>query len=72
MVKHYAVKAGVSEAERVTPHVLRHTFATDLLRETSNIRLVQKALGHSDLSTTMVYTHVFDEEMEHALRRFGG
>jgi site-specific recombinase XerD len=69
MVKHYAVKAGIAEAERVTPHVLRHTFATDLLRETKNIRLVQKALGHSDVSTTMIYTHVFDEELEEALRR---
>jgi site-specific recombinase XerD len=69
MVKHYAVKAGVSEAERTSPHVLRHTFATDLLRETKNIRLVQKALGHSDVSTTMIYTHVFDEELEAALRR---
>lgn len=69
MVKHYALKAAISEAERVTPHVLRHTFATDLLRETKNIRLVQKALGHSDVSTTMVYTHVFDEELEEALRR---
>jgi len=69
MVKQYAVKAGVSEADRVTPHVLRHTFATDLLRETKNIRLVQKALGHSDVSTTMIYTHVFDEELEEALRR---
>lgn len=69
MVKQYAVKAGVSEAERVSPHALRHTFATDLLRETKNIRLVQKALGHSDVSTTMIYTHVFDEELEQALRR---
>jgi len=68
MVKRYAVKAGVSERERVTPHGLRHTFATDLLRETKNIRLVQKALGHSDVSTTMIYTHVFDEELEAALR----
>ena len=69
MVKRYATKAGVSEAERVSPHVLRHTFATDLLRQTKNIRLVQKALGHSDLSTTMIYTHVCDEELEGALRR---
>lgn len=69
MVKHYAKKANLSEAQRVTPHVLRHTFATDLLRETKNIRLVQKALGHSDVSTTMIYTHVFDEELEDALRR---
>lgn len=71
MVKRYAVKAGVSEAERISPHVLRHTFATELLRETKNIRLVQKALGHSDVSTTMIYTHVFDEELEKALRGFG-
>ncbi len=69
MVKHYAVKAGVPEADRVSPHVLRHTFATDLLRETKNIILVQKALGHSDVSTTMVYTHVHDDELEEALRR---
>ncbi len=69
MVKHYAVKAGIAEAERVTPHVLRHTFATDLLRETKNIILVQKALGHSDVSTTMIYTHVQDDELEAALRR---
>lgn len=69
MVKRYAVRAGVSESSRVTPHVLRHTFATDLLRETKNIRLVQKALGHSDVSTTMIYTHVHDDELEAALRR---
>lgn len=68
MVKRYAIKAGVSEAAKVTPHELWHTFATDLLRETKNIRLVQKALGHSDVSTTMIYTHVFDEELEQALR----
>lgn len=69
MVKHYAVKAGLPESERVSPHTLRHTFATHLLRESKNIRLVQKALGHSDVSTTMIYTHVFDEELEGALRR---
>lgn len=69
MVKHYAVKAGVSEAGRTSPHTLRHTFATDLLRETKNIILVQKALGHSDVSTTMIYTHVQDDELEEALRK---
>lgn len=53
----------------MTPHVLRHTFATDLLRETKNIRLTQKALGHSNLATTMIYTHVADEELEKAMRR---
>jgi integrase/recombinase XerD len=67
-VKRYAVKAGI--AKNVHPHTLRHSFATDLYRETSKIRLVQKALGHSDLSTTMIYTHVFDEELEGALKSF--
>lgn len=69
MIKRKAVIAKISDAQSVTPHVLRHSFATDLLRETKNVRLVQKALGHSNLSTTMVYTHIFDEELEEALRR---
>ena len=72
MVKRVARKAGVSEVERVSPHALRHTFATDLYAETTNIRLVQKALGHSDLSTTMIYTHVFDSDLEAALRERPG
>jgi len=67
-VKRYARKAGIEEVERVSPHTLRHTFATRLYRETSNIRMVQKALGHSDLSTTMIYTHVVDEELEGAMK----
>ena len=67
-VKRYARKAGIEEVDRVSPHTLRHTFATRLYRETSNIRMVQKALGHSDLSTTMIYTHVVDEELEGAMK----
>lgn len=70
MVKRYAQKAGLSEWEQVSPHTLRHTFATDLYRETKNIRLVQKALGHADLSTTMIYTHIVDDELEAALKGF--
>ena len=54
----------------MSPHTLRHTFATDLYRETKNIRLVQKALGHADLTSTMIYTHIVDEELEEALRGF--
>jgi len=42
----------------------------DLYRETGKIRLVQKVLGHADLSTTMIYTHIFDEEVESALKSF--
>jgi len=68
MVKRYAIKAGIDK--NISPHTLRHSFATDLYRATSKIRLVQKALGHADLSTTMIYTHVFDEELEDALKSF--
>lgn len=67
MVRRYASKARIGK--RITPHVLRHTFATDLYRETGKIRIVQKALGHADLSTTMIYTHVYDDEVEAAMRR---
>ncbi|WP_259114317.1 tyrosine-type recombinase/integrase [Salinibacter ruber] len=63
-VKRYAREAGLEELDRISPHTLRHTFATKLYRETGSIRRVQKALGHSDLSTTMIYTHVVDEELE--------
>ena len=69
VVKRMARRAGIAEADRVSPHTLRHTFATDLYGETTNIRLVQKALGHADLSTTMIYTHVVDADLEAALRR---
>ena len=68
MVARLASKAGIEK--NVHPHTLRHSFATDLYRETSKIRLVQRALGHSDLSTTMIYTHIFDEELEDALKSF--
>lgn len=68
MVKRYATKAGIEKD--VSPHTLRHSFATDLYRETSKIRLVQKVLGHSDLSTTMIYTHIYDPEVEEALKSF--
>jgi len=67
-VKRYAKEAEIAEVDRVSPHTLRHTFATRLLRETGNIRKVQKALGHSDLSTTMLYTHVVDSELEEAMK----
>ncbi len=61
LVKRLAGKAEVTEAESVSPHALRHTFATELLRETKNIRLVQKALGHASIASTMIYTHIVDE-----------
>ncbi|OCL28601.1 integrase [Orenia metallireducens] len=68
VVNGYSQKAGI--VKEVSPHTLRHTFATDLYRETKNIRLVQKALGHEDLSTTMIYTHIVDDELEEAMKGF--
>jgi len=70
MVKRAARRAEVAEWEKVSPHSLRHTCATDLYRETRNIRLVQDVLGHEDLSTTMIYTHLANGEMEQALKTF--
>jgi integrase/recombinase XerD len=67
-VKRYARNAEIDDVDRVSPHTLRHTFATRLYRETGKIRMVQKALGHADLSTTMVYTHIIDEELEGAMK----
>ena len=68
-VKRLSVRAGITHKD-VHPHTLRHTFATDLYRRTKNLRLVQKAMGHASISTTQVYTHVVDDELEAALRTF--
>lgn len=69
MVYNYAEKAGITD-KNVSPHTFRHTFATDLYSKTKNLRMVQKALGHSDISTTQIYTHIVDEEMEEAMKGF--
>lgn len=57
-----------SIGRKISPHLLRHTFASELLRETNNLRIVQKTLGHSDISTTQIYTHIVDSELESALK----
>ena len=67
-VKRYARKAGIPGVGRVSPHTLRHTFATRLYKQTGDIRMVQKALGHTDVSTTMIYTHIVDEDLSSAMR----
>ena len=68
MIKTYSDKANINK--NITTHTLRHTFATDLLRATNNIRQVQKALGHSDISTTQIYTHITDSELENSMKNF--
>ncbi len=66
MVKRYAAKAGIQKD--VHPHSLRHTFATDLYRNTHDLHLTGKMLGHADISTTTIYTHLVDEDAEAAMK----
>lgn len=64
-LKYWLDKANITKV--LSPHSLRHTFATQLLQKTQNLRIVQKALGHEYLETTKIYTHILDDEMEDAL-----
>jgi site-specific recombinase XerD len=68
IVRYYAIKAGI--AKKVTPHVLRHCFATDLLSNGADIRSVQALLGHSSIITTQIYTHVTDKHLHDIHKKF--
>ncbi len=70
MIKQYAARAGITR--KVTPHVIRHSFATDLLENGADLRSVQALLGHANIATTQVYTHVTDKHLREVHKAFHG
>jgi site-specific recombinase XerD len=70
MLKVHAAKAGITR--KVSPHVIRHSFATDLLSNGADLRSVQALLGHANIGTTQIYTHVTDKHLRDVHKKFHG
>lgn len=70
LVQRYAKEAGITK--RITPHTLRHTFATDMLMAGADVRAVQDLLGHASITTTQIYTHITDKQLKSIHKKFHG
>ena len=67
MVKEYGTRIGRPD---ISPHTLRHSFATHLVQNSADIRSVQQMLGHADISTTQIYTHITDQHLRRTYQKF--
>ncbi len=70
LVQRYAKEAGITK--RITPHTIRHTFATDMLMAGADVRAVQDLLGHASITTTQIYTHITDKQLKSIHKKFHG